>query len=166
MKKFFLISIVLFIVSIGCKKDNVGGTGLCACSPVRGPELNLVIKNVAGDDLLNDKTAGAYTKESISLYRKDASDKIIPLDFTIRPGFSYGEQKFNFNLLNLGNLGFLQQRPAEIIYLKLGGQEAQELYLQLNQGKYAVDKLTIGNKEALKDSGDVAKYVDIFYMIQ
>ncbi|UOE50834.1 hypothetical protein MTO98_07060 [Mucilaginibacter sp. SMC90] len=166
MKKFFIISLLLFIVSVCCKKENVGGGGLCACSPVRVPELNLVIKNTTGDDLLNDKTAGAYAKDKITVYRKDEKSNVIPIDFAIRPGFSYGNEKFNFNFLNLGNLGFLQKTPADIIYLKLGDKEAQELHLQLNQGKYAVDKLIIGNEEAVKDSGTVAKYADIFYLIQ
>lgn len=166
MKKFFIISFLLFIINMGCKKENIGGSGLCACSPVRGPELNLVIKNTLGIDLLNEKTTGAYTKDRIEVYRKGGNSKMIPIDFTIRPGFAYGDQKFTFNFLNLGNLGFLQKSTAGIIYLKLGDQEAKELRLQLNQGKYAVEKLIIGDTEAMKDSGAVAKYADIFYLIQ
>jgi hypothetical protein len=164
MKKFLIISILLFIINVGCKKENVGGGNLCACSPARGPELNLVIKNNAGGDLLNDKTTGAYIKDQIAVYRKDGNSKIIPMDFAIRPAFSYGDQKFGFNSLYLGNLNFLQKTPAEVVYLKLGEKEAQELHIQLNQGKYAVEKLLIDQKEAVKDSGAVAKYADIFYL--
>ena len=166
MKKFLIISTLLFIVSVGCKKENVGGGGLCACSPVRGPEVNLVIKNTNGGDLLNDNTTGSYTKDRIAVYRKDGNGNVIPMDFAIRPGFSYGNEKFNFNTLFLGNLTFLQKSPADVIYLKLGEKEAGELRLQLNQEKYEVEKVMIGNEEVVKDSGTVSRYAAVFYLIQ
>lgn len=165
MKKFLIISIFLFIASVGCKKENVGGGRLCACSPARGPEVNLVIKNKTGDDLLNDKTTGSYTKDKIAVYRKDENNNVVTVDFAIRPGFSYGNDKFIFNSLALGNLTFLQKKPAEIIYLKFADKEVQEMRLKLNEGKYGVDKVMIGNEEAVKDTGAVSKYADIFYLI-
>jgi hypothetical protein len=160
------MSLLLFIFNVGCKKENVGGGGLCACSPVRGPELNLVIKNSEGDDLLSDKTVGSFTKDNIGVYRTDADNKVIPIDFAIRPAFSYGDEKFNFNSLHVGNLFFLQKTTAGIIYLQLGNKEIIELHLQLNEGKYTVEKLLIGHEEAVKDTGTVSKYADIFYLTE
>ncbi|XHR97286.1 hypothetical protein ACFJIV_11900 [Mucilaginibacter sp. UC70_90] len=82
------------------------------------------VNDATGDDLLNDKTTGSYKKHRIAVYRKDGNGNVIPMDFAIRPGFSYGNEKFNFNTLFLGNLTFLQKSPADVIYLKLGEKEA------------------------------------------
>jgi hypothetical protein len=59
------------------------------------------------------------------------------------------------------------QKPADnIIYLKLGEGKLYELNVQLNKGKYAIEKLLIDNKEAEKDKGNVAKYAAIFYLTE
>ncbi|AYL94952.1 hypothetical protein [Mucilaginibacter celer] len=166
MKKFLLVSCLLFIIGVGCKKENVGGGGLCACSPILSPELNLVVKNGAGTDLLNQQNTGAFTTERISVYRKDATGKIIPISFAVRPPFSYGNETFGFHFLTVGNLDFLQKAPGEAIYLKLGDQEARELRVQFNTQRYAVDKLLIGGQEAPKDTGTVSKYTSIFYLTE
>jgi hypothetical protein len=166
MKKFTIVCIILFIAGVGCKKTNIDGGGLCACSPKVEPELSLVIKNNAGDDLLNDKTAGAYSKDKIELFRKDGDGKIIPINFSIRPPFSYGDEKFNFNLLYTSGISYLQKPADNIIYLKLGEGKLYELNVQLNKGKYAIEKLLIDNKEAEKDKGNVAKYAAIFYLTE
>jgi len=161
MKKFLFVCAVLFIGSVGCKKMNIDGNGLCACSPITQPELTLVIKNAAGDDLLNDKTTGAFTKEKVELYTKDGAGKVIPVTFSIRPPFSYGDEKFNFYQLNFG-LGFMQNKNS-ILYLKLGEGKVFELTFELNEGSYALSKLLIDQKEAQKDLGTVLKYKSIFY---
>jgi hypothetical protein len=166
MKKIIIVCVILFIANVGCKKTNIDGGGLCACSPVTAPELNLVIKNTAGDDLLNDKTAGAYSKDKIELFRKDGNGNIVPLNFSIRPPFSYGNEKFNFNLLTVPSISYLQTSDNNIVYLKLGEGKLHELSLQLNQGKYDLEKLLIDNKAAAKDTGNVAKYASIFYLTE
>lgn len=167
MKKFVLVCIVLFIANIGCKKSNIGGGGLCACSPIIvGPELYLVIKNNAGEDLLNTKTTGAYTKDKIELYRKDETGKVLPIAFFIRLPFDYGNEKFAFNQLYVGGVGNTQKSPDNTLFLKLGDNKLYQLNLTLNQGLYKVEKVLIDNKEAEKDNGTVAKYLPIFYLTE
>ncbi|GAA4310005.1 hypothetical protein GCM10023149_04560 [Mucilaginibacter gynuensis] len=165
MKKFLIICIVLFIAGVGCKKENVGGTGLCACSPVIGPDLRLVIKNSAGDDLLNENTSGAYTTDKIEFYRKDASGKITPLTFSIRAPFAYGNQEFAYNTISVP-VDFLQQKAGQPIYLKLGDKNVYELNAALNKQKNDVEKLLIGDTTAERDSSEVSKLSPIFYLTE
>ena len=164
MKKILLICMVLFIASVACKKENVGGGGLCACSPVQVPSLNLVVKNSAGTDLLSDKTTGYYDKTKIEVSRKDAAGKTTAVDFAIRPPFAYGSEKFTYNQLYIP-VSFLQTTD-NVIYLKLGNGKAYELKVVLNKEKYALSKLLIDDKEAVKDNGNVAKYTTIFYLTE
>lgn len=164
MKKFLTICVILFITNLGCKKMGIDGSGTCACSPVKGPELYLVIKNNAGEDLLNEKTTGAYTKDKIELFRKDVDGKKIPLNFGIRPTFLYGDKKFNFNQLFSGDIMFLQKTGNNIIYLKLGADKVYELNLELHKEFYEIAKITIDKKEAEQDKDTFGKKIPIFYL--
>lgn len=159
-----MVYLALFIAAVACKKENVGGGGLCACSPAQVPSINLVIKSSAGADLLSDKTSGYYDKSKIEVNRKDAAGKITALDFAIRPPFSYGNEKFNYNYLYLP-VAFLQIAD-EVIYLKSGNNKTYALKVGLNQGKYTLDKLLIDDKEAVIDNGNVAKHTTIFYLTE
>jgi len=165
MKKILLICAVLFAASLGCKKNNIGGGGLCACSPVTEPELKLVIKSSTGTDLLNDKIAGAYSKDQIKVFQKSANGTETPVNFSIRPPFSYGEEKFNFNSLFVG-LNFLRNSTNTKILLKLGDSKTYELSFALNEGMYDINKLLIDDKEAESDNGTVSKYLRIFYLTE
>jgi hypothetical protein len=164
MKKFITALLVLFVINVGCKKENVGGGGLCGCSPMVQPPLNLVIKDSTGTDLLSDKTPGAYSKDQIKLFKKDASGNEVPVAFNIRPPFSYGDEKFNYNILSSAAGEFLRQSAGNIVYLKLGGGKTYELSLQTNDGRYDLEKLLIDKKQAEKDTGKVASYASIFYL--
>jgi len=164
MKKILLISMVLFVASVACKKENVGGGGLCACSPVQVPSLNLVIKNSAGTDLLSDKTTGYYNKSKIEVNRRDAAGKVTAVDFAIRPPFAYGNEKFMYNQLYIP-VSFLQTTD-NLIYLKLGNGKTYKLKIVLNQDKYTLNKLLIDDQEAVKDNGNVAKYATVFYLTE
>jgi hypothetical protein len=164
MKKVVLICMVLFVASVACKKENVGGGGLCACSPVQVPSINLVIKNSAGTDLLSDKTTGYYDRSKIEVSRKDAAGKVTAVDFAIRPPFAYGNEKFNYNQLYIP-VTFLQV-TENVLYLKLGNGKTYELKIVLNPEKYDLNKLLIDDKEAVKDNGNVAKYTTIFYLTE
>jgi hypothetical protein len=169
MKKFLIVCLILFIASVGCKKSNIeGGGGLCACSPIMLPELRLVVKNSTGEDLLNEKTTGAFTKENIQLYRKDNAGQVIPVAFYIRPPFTYGNEKFNFNQLTVQDISYLQDATNNnALYLKLGSGELHELNMELNTGKHGVEKLLIDKIEAEKDKGTVAQYGgNIFYLTE
>ncbi len=159
MKKFILICCVIFIAGMGCTKV----APLCGCSPMQQPELMLVIKNADGADLLSDKSVGAYAKNNIQLFKKDASGNAVQLEFYIRPPFSYGNENFSFNSLYANGLSSIKQ-SGESIYLKLGNEPAYELKLQFNSTQPKIDKLFINNNEAEKDNSTVVKYVDIFYL--
>jgi len=164
MKKFLIVCAILFFANVACKKTD-GGGGLCGCSPVEGPEFNLVIKNNAGVDLLNTGTAGAYTTDQILLYRKESGDKITPVVFAIRPPFSYGDEKFGYNFLHTKSIRWNQATMTDVIYLKIGNEEPYELSLQLKpEGRYSVNKLLINQKEAEKGGGNLAKFVSVYYL--
>jgi len=161
MKKFLIVCVLLFIAGVGCKKLDIdGGGGLCACSPISGPAFHLVIKNTAGEDLLNENTTGAYSKGKIEFFRKDEAGKVIPLGFSIRPPFTYGEHKVDFNVFYASDLNFLQAVPSPALYLKLG-EKLYELNLQLKIGE---EKLLIDKKEAEKDA--FPNYLPIFYLVE
>jgi hypothetical protein len=166
MKKFILVCVILFIANVGCKKMNIDGGGACGCSPVQaGLQLNLVINNGAGDDLLNDKVAGAYTRDKIELYRKDSGGKAIPIIFAIRPPFSYGDEKYKFSQLSSFDSTYVPNSAGSVIYLKLG-DKTYELTMQAKPNSYTIDRVLIDQKEAEKDNGTVAKYSTIFYLTQ
>jgi hypothetical protein len=164
MKKILFVCMVIFIASVACKKEDVGGGGLCACTVLAAPSLNLVIKNSAGSDLLSDKTTGYYEKSKIQITRKDASGKVSVVDFNIRAPFSYGNEKFNYNYLNIP-ISFLQAAD-NTVYLKLGDGKTYELKITLNEQKYGLEKVLIDNKEVEKDQGNVAKYTTIYYLTE
>jgi len=161
MKRFLIALTVLFIVNVGCKKENIGGGGLCACSPVVGPELNLTIKTSAGADLLSSQTIGAYTKDKISMFRKDADGKEIVVGFDIRPPFDYGNSKFTFNSLHVYLYG--TTTVDNTLYLKLG---SKVYTLNIQVATYKLDKLLIDSKEAEKDKTTLANYVTMFYLTE
>jgi len=159
MKKFILVSLILFITGVGCRKVNP----LCGCSPLQSPELMLVIKNAAGEDLLDSKTSGYLSKDKIKLFKKDAKGIETQLTFYVRPPFSYGNDKFNFN--SLYSFDFPYSSAGEgTFYLKTGDDPAYELKVKVNSNINGLDKLLIDNKEAEKDNGTIAKYVTIFYL--
>lgn len=166
MKKFLFICAILFIANVGCKKMNIDGGGLCGCSPTTGPTFQLVIRNSFGEDLLNSKTSGAYSIDKIELYRKDVTGKVVPVNFSIRPPFSYGNESFSANSLYSADINYLFQASDKSIFLKLGGSKLYELTLQLNQQSAKVEKLLIDQKESEKAKGTIENYATIFYLTE
>lgn len=165
MKKFALALALLFIVNMGCKKMNIDGGGLCGCSPISGPRLNLVIRNAAGDDLLSSNTTGAFTKDKIQFFRKDSEGKMTTVLFGIREPLSYGDEKFRYNTLTVSDLRYTNDSSKDMIYLKLGDNQPYEISLELKlMGQYSVQKIFIDQKEAEKDTGNVSKYESVFYL--
>ncbi|WP_442588255.1 hypothetical protein ACSBL2_19635 [Pedobacter sp. AW31-3R] len=165
MKKFIFICAILFIAGVGCKKMNIDGGALCGCSPIsNGPDFKLVIKNEAGEDLLNEKTTGAYTKDKITFFRKDESGKKVPINFAIRPSFSYGDEKFDDYQLYTNDVFHFLKKDNKVAYLKLGDGKEYELSLELEEGKYTVSKLFIDQIEAEKATGNITNYAQIFYL--
>jgi hypothetical protein len=165
IKKFMIVCIILFIAGVGCKKANIDGGGLCGCSFAVSPDFHLVIKNQAGEDLLSETKTGAYTKSNIELFRKDDEGRSIPVNFSIRPPFSYGNEKFKYYQLYAMTLTFLQKTGTGVLYLKLD-KKIYELSLELNQGKYQVERMLIDKKAAEKELGTMANFASVFYLVE
>lgn len=144
MKKILIAFLTLFIINLGCKKIDDGG-GLCACSLMPATSLSFIIKNSAGEDLLNAATPGAYTNNQIQLLSKDANGSIKQVSFFIRPSFSYGNEKFNFNQIFSEEIAALAKTTKNSLYLKLGNDEPR--LLRMTVGDYKVEKLLIDNIE-------------------
>lgn len=164
MKKFLIMSAILFIVNMSCVKMDPDNGGLCACSPVTVPELYLVVKNSEGQDLLSNKTEGFYLKSEIELFAKDEKKKVIPIGFEVKSPFIYGEANanFDFSQLSIPVTAFWEKEASRIIYLKLGDSEPLELKVEFKKG-VGVDKMFVNNIEIEKDKGAVVKYMPIFY---
>ncbi|WP_412466076.1 hypothetical protein [Pedobacter sp. KLB.chiD] len=150
MKKILIVLSLLFIINLGCKKENVGGGGLCACSPVSPPPLSLVIKNKADVDLLNPKTTGYFDKTRIQLFARDANNVVKPISFEIRQPFTYtANLKLDYYQLISNEIPYLAKSPDQTFYLKLGDNMLYELNLKVTNN--IVDKLLIDKIEAPKE---------------
>ncbi|QIL38734.1 hypothetical protein G7074_05210 [Pedobacter sp. HDW13] len=166
MKKFLIILSVIFIVSLGCKKENIGGGGLCACSPVINPPLSLVIKNSADVDLLNPKTKGYFDKTQIQLYSKDAKNMIKQINFEIRQPFAYtANLKIDYYQLISSEIPYLSKSIDQTFYLKLGDNKLYELNLKVTNN--IVEKLLIDKTEAPKEiQTGTNSYLDTIYRLK
>ncbi len=151
MKKILIVLSLLFIINLGCKKENIGGGGLCACSPITPPPpLSLVIKNNADVDLLNPKTTGYFDKSQIQLYARDANNAIKQISFEIRQPFTYtANLKLDYYQLISSEIPYLAKSADQTFYLKLGDNMIYELNLKVTNN--IVDKLLIDKKEAPKE---------------
>ncbi len=150
MKKILIVLMVIFIANLGCKKANIGGGGLCACSILSGPSLGLVIKNNNDIDLLNPKNTGYFDKNQIQLYSKDANNVIKQLNFDIRQPFTYTNSlKLDYYQLVSWEIPLLSKSIENTFYLKLGDSKLYELNLKVNSTN--VEKLLIDKTEATKE---------------
>ena len=117
MKKFVIALAVLFVIIIGCKKLN--GGDICACSPLETAYLALVVKNAAGDDLLNTTTAGSFAQNQIQLYAKDANGAIKQINFSISPPLTFNNEKLNYHQLRSPEIAILAKSVNQTFYLKV-----------------------------------------------
>ncbi|KQC02250.1 hypothetical protein [Pedobacter sp. Hv1] len=166
MKKVLLAFVALFVLNLGCKKIS-DVDRLCACSPISNvPYLSLVIKNNNGGDLLSATTAGAFAKEQIQLYRKDANGEIKQLEFRLRPPFAYGtNQLFNYSQLVSMEIALSAKSINDTFYLKLGDNQLYELNLKVNEMK--IEKLLINQQEApLENSTTGNAYVGTIFSMK
>lgn len=149
MKKFLIVFLLIFIVNIGCKKIDLGGGGLCACSLMPQPILSLIIKNNANADLLNSATTGYFDKSKIEFYYKDANNLIKQLNFGISQPFTYtNDVKVTYYQLVSYEIGMLA-KSIETFYLKLGDGKIYELSLKVNNT--VIEKLLIDKVEISKE---------------
>lgn len=164
MKKILIVLAIIFAINLGCKKMNADDDRLCGCSPVSPPALNLVIKNAAGDDLLNVNSAGTVRNEKIEFYRVTADGKNTSIPFSIQPPFSYGDEKYNYNFLYVHATAYATASADNIIWMKLGADKLYKLKISINFQNNEVETVLINDKEIPKDNSNVAKFLPIFPM--
>ncbi|WP_440792816.1 hypothetical protein [Pedobacter sp. 22226] len=130
--------------------------------------MSLVIKNAADQDLLDTKNTGAFTKDKIQLYYKEANGNTKQINFFIRPPFSYGSDQFKFSQVYSEEIVAVSNNKDNTLFLKLGDNVPYELKLQMNSTKSKVEKLTIDDKEAPAENGKVSTYLDgnIFNLVR
>jgi len=163
MKKFIIACLVIFTASIACKKEDIGGGGLCACSPIAETTLQLAVKNAAGQDLLDAKLSGSYTEKQIQLFQKDSNGNIKQIQFNISPPISFDSQKFDFYQIRSSQIARLAlENATQVFYLKLGDREPLEISLSVNLDKRKVEKLVIDKKEIPAVSGGISNYLSLF----
>jgi hypothetical protein len=155
MKKFLFVCVIMFIVNIGCKKTDFDGSAPCGCSFSEGPLLLVTIKNSEGTDMLNVNNAGAYSREKIQVYRKDAAGKETPAAFFLRAPATYGAEKIASYQLSITVLNHLQQQADNVFYLKLGDGKPYEFNVEVDQTTGQINKLFIDKKEVKKSTASV-----------
>ena len=113
MKNFFFLLLVISSIQFSC----------CKCEPPPpqyGPifSFNLVVKNLAGEDLLNPATIGGYNKDEIKLYNQkiDGSKKVIT--FTINKPLIAGNDKLDYFQLNSTQIMPPSGEKKDITYLQ------------------------------------------------
>jgi len=163
MKKFLIALAVIIIANFGCKKEDIGGGGLCACSVVPNPHLNLVIKSATGIDLLNPETTGYFSASQIQFYYLGQNGNSVPVKFFVRQPFSYGNNKFLYYQIFSEEIATLAKNKTQSFYLKLGTQAPHELNLEINYTTRRVEKLSINKVDSPVDNA-LLNYVDIFYL--
>jgi len=165
MKKFLIALTVIIVTSIGCKKELEGG-GICACSFDAPPYLSLVIKNAAGNDLLNSKTNGYIPASQLKVYRVETNGSTKNIEFGVRPPFSYGSNQFAFHQLYSQQVAALKPAETAVYYLQLANLPPYKLTVQMSTTFRKVEKLWIDDKEAPGETGLLQNYSDgnIFYL--
>ncbi|WP_316831234.1 hypothetical protein [Pedobacter aquatilis] len=152
MKKFLLILLTLFTVTLSCKK--IGGGGLCACSPVSEATFALTIKGASGVDLLNPETTGYFDINKVQIYLKE-NNTVKQISFNINKPFTItADSKVTYYQLISYELPRLAKSLDNTFYLKLGDDKLYELNLKVNSN--SIDKLLIDKKDAPKEFPNAA----------
>jgi|SRR5215217_1053679 len=141
MKKF-LVCFVLLFIGISCKKD----LQLCGCSVVEYT-FHLSVQGANDQDLLAPNAAGGYTADQIKLYYKEGND-LKPLDFIIRPPFSYGQNvdiKYDFYQLHSSEIMRYRLAGKTGFYIKLGDDAPLPLSFDLDQNNNTAGNVKINN---------------------
>ena len=89
MKKLLFLSVVVITcLYLSCCK--------CGPRPSPPPSIHLVVKNVAGEDLLNPLVNGSYSKAEIKLYKKFGASTTKSIQFDISPPLPVGYPKTDY----------------------------------------------------------------------
>jgi hypothetical protein len=167
MKKFLIALTLIIVANLGCKKEEIGERGPCACSPINYPYLSLVVKNAIGEDLLNSKTSGSFSTSQIKLYLVEANGATKSIDFGIRSPFSYGSNQFTFyQLYSEQIVALTASSTTGVFYLKFADLPPYKLSLKIGTTIPKVEKLLINDKEAIVEAGPLQNYIgaNIFYL--
>ena len=149
MKKLFIVCTIVILSGLSCKK-------ICACDPAQAA-LFLVIKNTAGQDMLNPATPNYFTKDQVSLIAESPTGKS-PLPFHLRrPEEWLGLNNYFIYVSPIGAaVGFSPE-----IYLKLGNQNQYTLHITITKDGRRIAQLLIDGKNI-----PVSKKPDLFYFLQ
>ncbi len=163
MKKFLIVCFLLFTVSVACKKENVGGDALCACSLMAAPTLQLAVMGNEGKDLLNTTISGAYGEGQIQLYQKDNAGNMKQIQFRIKAPFNAGNEKFGYYQIESAEIiALVNQNANQVFYLKLGSRAPLEISMSMQQDKRLINKLLIDKKEVAVVSDYIAKFGNLY----
>ncbi|WP_199137400.1 hypothetical protein [Pedobacter sp. ASV12] len=163
MKKFLIVCFLLFTVSVACKKENVGGDKLCACSLLAAPTLQLAVKGAEGKDLLNTTVSGSYSEGQIQLYQKDNVGNMKQIQFRIREPFNAGNEKFGYYQIESAQvISLASQNANQVFYLKLGNRAPLEISMTIQQDKRMIGKLLIDKQEVPVVSDYIAKFANVY----
>lgn len=155
-EKDFTAVVVLFIVSIGCKKVFV--EPLCACSPVHYPGFSLALKNANGADLLDPNVVGSFSKEKVKLFQKDAAGVVKQIQFYVNRPLNYDGAKFPYHQLISDEIIYLAKTTKSTFYLQLGDNDPAQLTLDVNHITSVLEKLVVNSKEATRQTIGLEKY--------
>ena len=146
MKKFFIICAIVILSGLSCKK-------ICACDPAQAA-LFLVVKNAAGQDMLDPATPNYFSKDQVSLIAEGPTGKS-PLSFLVRRPEEW---------LGLNNY-FIYVSPIAAavhfspdLYLKLGNQNEYILHITITKDGRNIAQLLIDGKNI-----PASKKPDLFY---
>lgn len=126
MKKLLILCAILININYACK---------CGCAEPAPYVINLVVKNVAGNDLLDPTTSGFYSIADIKLYKIDNGVKT-PLQFEIQMPITSGSSKIQFYRLVSDQLGGYSSSPnhytTSIPYIQFKDEEPYKVAVQFD----------------------------------
>ncbi len=144
MKKLLILSVFIVSLNIACK---------CGCAEPAPYVVNLVIKNIAGNDLLDPTTSGFYSIADIKLYKIDNGVKT-PLRFEIQMPITSGSSKIQFYRLVSDQLGGYSSSPnhytTSIPYIQFKDEEPYKVAVQFD-AKWKQMSLYANGYEMLRD---------------
>jgi hypothetical protein len=141
MKKF-LLCFILLLAGLSCKKDQV----LCGCSPIQY-SFFMSVKDADNHDLMAPNATGGSIGEKIKLFYKDGAN-LKPIDFVIRPPFSYGSNaEIKYEFYQLYSPALMQHRVSgkTEFYIQFGDAAAMPLSFDIDKDKNSASNVKINN---------------------
>ncbi len=124
--------LILFVIVAAC----LNFTCKCGCEQPTPYVINLVVKNLAGEDLLNPTVNGSFSATDIKLYKVDNGMRT-PLRFEIHMPVTSGSLKNQFYRLVSDELGWHSSSPnhftTSIPYIQFKDEEPYKLAVQFDE---------------------------------